>query len=246
MNKPFYFLFTLLSIFTLLSCSPKAEQLAEEAIEAHGGEAYQKLSLSFDFREIHYDITKDDGLYSYQRVQMDTLGRIISDRLTNEGFIRSIDGDIVTLPDCMVNKYSNSVNSVAYFMLLPSGLNDPAVNKEYLGATTIKGENYEVLKVSFDEEGGGTDHQDIFMFWINSKSHLLDYLAYSYETDGGGVRFREATNRQQIGEITFQDYNNYGFEEASYPLENLPLALEDGSLPLLSEIKNENIQIREE
>jgi hypothetical protein len=171
------------------------------------------------------------------------LGNVISDILNNETFTRTINGEVQNLPDSIANKYSNSVNSVAYFFMLPDGLNDPAVNKELTGTVKIKGQSYHQLKVWFDEQGGGKDHQDIFMFWINEKTNLIDYLAYSYETSGGGVRFREVIERHLVGEFTFQDYNNYGFEDAEYPLSDLPLALEDGSLPLLSEIRNENIQL---
>ncbi|WP_304236804.1 DUF6503 family protein [Jiulongibacter sediminis] len=237
---------TIILIFlsiTLWSCSSKEDQIIRQTISAHGGEAYKDIHVTFDFRGMHYDFTKNGGLYSYQRIQNDSLGNVISDILNNETFTRTINGEVQNLPDSIANKYSNSVNSVAYFFMLPDGLNDPAVNKELTGTVKIKGQSYHQLKVWFDEQGGGKDHQDIFMFWINEKTNLIDYLAYSYETSGGGVRFREVIERHLVGEFTFQDYNNYGFEDAEYPLSDLPLALEDGSLPLLSEIRNENIQL---
>ena len=227
----------------LWSCNSKEDQIIQQTISAHGGQAYQDMHVAFDFRGIHYDFTKKGGLFSYQRIQNDSLGNTISDILNNETFTRTFNGEVQNLPDSIASKYSNSVNSVAYFFMLPDGLNDPAVNKELTGTVKIKGQSYHQLKVWFDEQGGGKDHQDFFMFWINEKTNLIDYLAYSYETSGGGVRFREVIERHQIGEFTFQDYNNYGFEDAEYPLSDLPLALEDGSLPLLSEIRNENIQL---
>jgi hypothetical protein len=237
---------TLIILFISLafwSCRSKEDQIIQQTISAHGGRAYQDLHVSFDFRSMHFELTKNGGIYSYKRVQNDSLGNVISDILSNETFTRTINGEVKNLPDSMATRYSNSVNSVAYFFLLPHGLADPAVNKELIGTVKIKGQSYHELKVWFSEEEGGADHQDIFMFWINEKSKLIDYLAYSYETNGGGVRFREATSRHKIGDFTFQDYNNYGFEDAEYPLRNLPAALEDGSLPFLSEIKNENIEL---
>ncbi len=227
----------------LFSCTDQASKIISEAIDAHGGKAYQNIHVKFDFRGLHYDLENRQGVFSYQRIQKDSLNNEVKDLLTNDGFSRFVNGLQVSLPDSMAGKYERSVNSVAYFFFLPYGLNDEAVNKEFLGEVEIKDQSYSLLKVWFNEEGGGEDHQDVFMYWINKDSNLVDYLAYSYETDGGGVRFREAIKRHKLGEFTFQDYNNYGLEDAAVPLESLAIMFENGKLPLLSEIRNENISL---
>lgn len=38
----------------------------------------------------------------------------------------------------------------------------------------------------------------------------MDFLAYEYNVNGGGVLFREAFNSRMIEGMRFQDYINYG------------------------------------
>ena len=143
----------------------------------------------------------------------------------------------------LAKRYSNSINSVAYFALLPFGLNDAAVNKEFLGEEQIKGEVYFKIRVSFSQEGGGEDFDDVFVYWFHKQNYRMDYFGYSYQTDGGGVRFRQAVKQREIGGILFADYLNY---EASKDddVSSLARQFEDGKLKLLSEIIQENIEAK--
>lgn len=92
----------------------------------------------------------------------------------------------------MALKYYNSVNSVHYFAYLPQGLNDKAVQKELLGEVVLKGEPYYKVRVTFAQEGGGNDYEDVFIYWFHKQKFTMDYLAYEFHVDGGGMRFREA------------------------------------------------------
>ena len=114
----------------------------------------------------------------------------IIDGLTNDGFERFINLKKQTLSDADSTKYANSVNSVHYFSVLPFGLNDKAVHKKLLPSSTIKGKEYYKVEVTFSENGGGEDFEDVFIYWIGKQDFLVDYLAYSYHTNGGGKRFR--------------------------------------------------------
>ena len=60
-------------------------------------------------------------------------------------------------------------------------------------------------------------------------------MAYSFHVNGGGVRFRQATNERFIEGIRFVDYNNLKIENAFTSLENLAKAFEKGKLEKLSE-----------
>lgn len=242
MSKPIVF-FLLCLLIT--SCKSKEQHIIDEAIDIQGGKAYEKFRVQFTFRGIDYDFERDGGLFVYQRIQHDSLGNEIKDVLTNSSFERRIDGEKVAVADSMARKYENSVNSVAYFFLLPYGLNDPAVNKTYEKEIVIKGQKYHQIKIWFNKEGGGEDHQDIFKFWFNDHTKKLDFLAYSYETDGGGVRFREAIEVKKIGSFLFPNYNNYGYEDQNFPLDDLPKDFQSGKLPFLSKIENENITLVE-
>lgn len=233
-----------LILIGLIACSPKteAEKIIDQSIAVHGGDRFQMAKISFDFRKRYYEIYKSPDRFRYLRAFPSESGQV-EDILDNEGFIRKVNGERVTLTDKNRNAYSNSVNSVAYFAFLPYGLNDPAVIKTHLGETQLDGKTYDLIKVTFQQEGGGEDFDDEFLFWINQENSRMDYLAYTYHTDGGGVRFRKAKNQREISGILFQDYDNYKPEDETVAVEEIQSLYEDGELELLSEILLENINV---
>jgi hypothetical protein len=239
--KKILFIFSLSCLF--ISCKQTAQSIVDEAIEKSGGDKYKNLIAEFDFRKNHYVIDIKDGVYKYTRIQSDSAGKRTVDIMTDATFERKIADLNIVLPDSMVQKYRNSINSVAYFFLLPKPLNDPSVNKELLGEVKIKGKDYYKIKVTFNQEGGGEDFQDIFVYWFEKNSFDLDYLAYSYENDRGGVRFREAYDCK-TDKIKYCNYKNYGFEDLKIKPEDLDVMFEKGEIPLKSEIVNENVSIK--
>ncbi|RIA09987.1 hypothetical protein OE09_1834 [Flavobacteriaceae bacterium MAR_2010_72] len=227
------------------------EQLVvDEAIKVIGGEKFKHSVIEFDFRDRLYKATRDRWKFQYERFTQDSLG-IIRDVLSNSGFQRFINDSLVVVADTMVVKYTSSVNAVHYFSILPFGLNDKAVNKTYLGETVIKDKTYHKVKITFNEEGGGEDFEDVFVYWINTANFRVDYLAYSYIEDNNdiGLRFREAYNRREVNGLVFVDYNNYK-PKASITSEfeldkllSLDRKFQVDSLQLLSKIELENIQV---
>lgn len=234
--------FTLIIAASLFSCAPKAEDIVQKAIQNAGGQAMNGKAIDFDFRDIHYRSARKDGRYVLERsFSKDSM--VFRDVLSNDGFSRFINDSLVQVPDSMASRYGNSVNSVHYFAYLPYGLDGKAVNKSLMGESTINGTSYYKVKVWFDQEGGGTDFEDIFIYWISKDEAKVDYLAYEYHTNGGGMRFREAYNRRNIGGIDFVDYRN--FKPAS---KDVDIALTDSlfeadALELLSVIALENIKV---
>jgi hypothetical protein len=79
---------------------------------------------------------------------------------------------------------------VIYFATLPYKLQDASVNRKFI-EETIKDKQYDVVGVTL-VRSGGKDFDDEFHYWINKQTHKVDYLAYSYRTNDGGVRFRTA------------------------------------------------------
>ena len=146
--------------------------------------------------------------------------------------------------DSLAGPISEGVNSVHYFAQLPYGLNAPAVIKELLGETNIKEKPYYVIGVTFKQEGGGVDFDDKFVYWVHKETFTVDYLAYSYSTNGGGIRFREAYNPRVLGGIRFVYYNNYKPEGLTTPLKSLAPIFEANKLALLSKIELENISVK--
>lgn len=234
-----------LSVF-LISCESKSEadKIVDLAIEAHGGEIYVRSQIEFDFRNIRYTLKKTPVGFEYSREFTDSTG-LVKDVLSNEGFVRTVNQVAIdTLTEERVGAFSRSVNSVAYFAYLPYGLNDAAAIKTYLGQTEINGEAYDLIKVTFQQDGGGEDFDDEFLYWIGAEDHLVDFMAYSYHTDGGGVRMREVSQVQEVGGIRFQNYLNLKPEDKNTPVEKMQELYEKGKLELLSEINLENIQVR--
>ncbi len=215
--------------------------IIDRAIEVHGGSAYASLGVAFTFRNIDYEIYRKESQFAYVRTQVKA-GDTLRDELSNQGFIRKINGVQVELPDTLSAKYTASVNSVGYFLLLPMPLKDPAVKTEYLGRVVLEGKEKEKIKVTFDAAGGGEDHQDQFVYWFDVESGRMTHLAYLYYTNEGGLRFRRAINTYQVAGILIQDYENYEANPDSLSLLGLDAAFDAGKLKLLSEIKQERVR----
>lgn len=222
--------------------SLKAQAVVDSAILVHGGERFEELDMEFDFRDMHYTARRDDGRFTYTRAFRDSANNQVRDVLNNKGLYREINGVKVNLPEERETAYTNSVNSVIYFALLPYGLNDPAVNKEYLGDVTINDEPYHKIKVTFDEEGGGEDYEDEYIYWIHKENYSMDYLAYKFHVNGGGMRFRDAYNVREVKGIRLADYVNYKPASDSLPLEKLDSLFERNELVEVSKIELVNIQ----
>lgn len=227
----------------LASCKPEAQKIIDKTIAAHGGEVLNNVLISFDFRDKHYLIRKEDGQFQYERIFQDSLGKV-RDILTNAGFTRLINDEPVEVSEAFQRKYANSVNAVVYLFLLPYGLNDKAVNKTYLGETSINGIPYDEIMVTFDEQGGGEDHEDTYLYWINKQQHTMDFFAYSFHTDGGGTRFREATNQRKIEGVLFSDYVNYTYAGDSVALDTYENLFQEDNLEEVSKIIMKNIEIK--
>ncbi|MBL6444992.1 hypothetical protein JMN32_01640 [Fulvivirga sp. 29W222] len=239
-------LILLASGLLLFNCSPKTEDpnlIVNKTIELAGGNNYNNVEIEFTFRGREYGAKINDGNYEYVRLFKDS-ANLYRDVLNNNGFYRETNGKKADIPDSMAVKYSNSVNSVIYFALLPKGLNDPAVNKTYLGSHKIKEKEYHKIKVTFNKNGGGKDFEDQFIYWVDKENYKVDYLAYQYYTDGGGFRFREAFNKRTVEGISFADYINYRPKpDVQLDLEKLDDAFSAGQLEELSRIELENIKV---
>ena len=98
--------------------------------------------------------------------------------------------------------------------------------------------------MTFNQEGGGEDYEDVFVYWTDKQSFKIGYVAYSYnEEDGVGMRFREAYNERYVNGLRFVDYKNYKTEDPETKLTDLGKAFEKNQLKLLSKIELENIDV---
>lgn len=233
----------------LVSCaeteeSLTAQEIVDKAIENAGGKNYEQAEIEFTFRDRDYLSKRDGGKFSFERIRMDSTGQRIRDILNNEGLKRFVNDSATILPDSLVIPISNSVNSVHYFVQLPYGLNAEAANKELLGKDSISGKEYYEIKVTFDEFGGGTDHEDEYLYWIDTQNFEVDYLAYNFEVNDGGIRFRKAINPRRVGGIRIVDYENYKYKDLSTPLAKLDSLYQEGELEPVSLILTENVKVK--
>lgn len=221
----------------------QAQEIVDAAIQAHQAHLFEQSTIEFDFRGRHYRSTRDGGSYVYERIFSDSTGTF-HDSLSNNGFTRHHNGNLVKLAKKDADSYSNSVNSVIYFVQLPYFLNDAAVNKTYLGTSEIKGESYDKIKVDFRKEGGGDDFQDEFIYWFHQDKKTMDYLAYNYQTEGGGARFRAAYNVRSVEGIRFADYINFKpSEKSNLDIETFDALYNEDALIEVSRIDSENVEV---
>lgn len=232
------YLFIVFGLLTLMSCStnPDPQKIIDKTITASGADRFEMASIAFDFRDKHYKGRRTSEDYKLTRRFKSSSGEVY-DVMTSDFFQRSIDRKKMELEDSMIQKFKNSINSVFYFVQLPYGLNDQAVNKKYLGKVSINDNNYHKIEVTFDEQGGGEDFEDVYIYWINTLTHKIDFLAYSYEVNGGGLRFREAYNERLIKGIRFVDYINYEANPEKASVYELDKLYENKLLKELSRIE---------
>jgi hypothetical protein len=243
MNRILYALLISISLFSCTTTLTDPQKIVDKAIEAAGGEKYLTSIIEFDFRGRHYIAQRDGGKFSYERIFKDSTGTT-HDYVTNDGFKREINNVVADVADAMKVRYTSSVNSVIYFALLPYALNDAAVIKEFLGETTIDQREYYKVKITFQQQGGGEDFEDEFIYWIDKKDFTIGYMAYSYEeSDGVGLRFRKAYNPRRVNGILFLDYINFK-PKSEVPITTLEELYKNGELEELSKIDLLNIEVQ--
>lgn len=234
----------ILIIICLTACKTEenSNQIVKKAILYAGGKKFEKSEISFDFRDIHYVVKRNANNWMMSR-SFEQDSNFITDVYTTSGFERKVNEQNISVADSMAFKYIESINSVIYFALLPYKLNDAAVQKESLGKEEIKGKVYFKIGVSFKKEGGGEDYQDLFIYWFDVQDYSLDYLAYSFEVNGGGMRFRKAYNERFVEGIRFVDYVNFKPISKQVKLEALAQLFAENELEELSKIELENIKV---
>ena len=222
------------------------QHIVDKAIEAHGSSLLNNAILEFDYRGKHFVATRNNGLFSYERIYQDSTGNV-REVLNNNEVFKEVNGERVDLTEKKRYSIEETLNSVVYFGFVPFFLNDPAVIKNYLGETVVENEPYHQVEITFRQENGGPDYEDRFVYWFHKDTYTLDYLAYDFHINDGGTRLRKSFNVRTIEGVRVVDYYNYSSEalpQPGTPIETYGNMLEAGSVKLLSEIKLENVTIR--
>ncbi len=243
--RKFLPLFLVLAFF---GCAPSdnPQSIVDKAIAAHGGNTLDNVIIEFDYRGKHFKATRNNGIFSYERTYSDSTGDIREVYYNDEVF-REVDGVRVEITEKKRYSIQETNNSVVYFGFVPYFLNDPAVQKKYIGQSTIGDAAYHEIEITFRQEDGGPDFEDRFIYWFNAETYTMDFLAYDYHINDGGTRFREAFNTRTIEGVLVSDFKNYKsekFPQPGTPIEEYDQILGTEELKLLSEINLENVTIR--
>lgn len=219
-----------------------AEWVIRRSINEHGG-MWTDRYVEFVFRNRLYSFKTDSGKFIYTVTYSDSF-RIIKHILTNGG-LRSFINDVEhVFEDEQAKAAAASLNSVIYFFMLPQRLLDMAVESEYLGKQKILNRVHYTVKIGFSKQGGGEDHDDEFVFWFDAGDFKMNYFAYRYHREGGGVRFRIADSAYTTSGFRIQHYLNLKYDSISIRLETLPDLFVQDQLDTLSYISIENLKIR--
>ncbi len=235
----------LLFLFTFLGCSTATRDLATDWIEkaniAHGTTVLDHASFRFTFREYTYGLTHRKYNKLYSRTKYTPAGHITDTFYNGRDFKRWINQKPVEVSDSLQKLYSESINSVLYFIQLPRVLKDAAAQARYLGEEDLLGEPYVRLKVTFQQAGGGEDYQDEYRYWIHQKTHLIDFLAYRFYSGKGGTRFRKVSHRKRVNGMIFQDYENFSPHTPFPPLDSIASLYNKRKLKKVSDIQQQEI-----
>jgi len=246
MNRINPVILVMLAFVALQGCGvnhPSADEIISKAIERHGGGLYEQADIDFKFRGKTFKTKLVDGQYQIERMFSEQENAIMDVLKEDKTIARWINNQEISLDGSSRENIYNNTNSVVYFALLPYRLNDPAVNKQLMCTSDINGEPYYKVEITFDDPGGGKDFEDSFIYWIHKDSFTVDYLAYSYNINGGGVRFRKAYNQREVNGIRFQDYVNYTIDQ-DFPAHELDYAFQSGMLRELSRVDLEEVQVK--
>lgn len=251
------------SLLLVVSCAEKPDEVKEESadefvavkpqnVEAIIDSVYRKSGVEkinqsdiyFKFRKFDFAYVQGSGGLERSRSFLNDEGNRIVDLWRGDSVIRTVNGEKIELSEKKENAYKNSINSVFYFGYLPKALKDPAVNSDLIDTVQIKNKDYYKIKVTFDEEGGGEDYHDIFLYWIGVEDYAFDYLAYQYFTNDGGIRFRAVDKITEVDGIEFRDYLNYAPKEnLMNDYFNVDQVYENDGLEVVSEIRLEEIVV---
>lgn len=255
MNRLFRILY-FLPIFLLLACKADDQKeqknngvsennispayIIQKAIEYSGKDKIKDSKITFEFRDKTYISERICNQFKLTRIDS---SKNVKDVFYKDEINRKINGKSVQLADTTVTNIKSSINSVHYFVHLPYRLKDPAVKAKRLKDDTINDQAYYQLQVKFREKGGGEDHQDIYRYWFDQQNFSLDYLAYKFYTNDGGMRFRAKRLEKRLNGVIFQDYNNFKPLSDTIQIDELSTAYQNNQLEKVSEIITNPISV---
>lgn len=172
---------------------PKAIELADKVIEAHGGtEAWdEKRYISWNFlgaRDLIWD--KYTGLVKIDFPRAET--QYIVNINQDTGRVK-VKGELITDQDSLQKMIIQAeqiwVND-SYWLVFPFKLKDPGVHLRYQGMdTTLAGEQAEVIALQFDSVG--YTPQNKYLAYISPETHLIMQWDYYQNASDSAAAFQQ-------------------------------------------------------
>lgn len=223
-----------------------APPIVERAIAHHGGELYERAEIAFDVcsKSGCYDVRTrtDGGLFDHA-----VAGRVGEHRRevrwSNDRLEVRHDGEPVAVAPGDERVYRDWAMARIYFALLPYRLADPSVRHEDRGLVDWRGRKLHQVKVTF-EPGTSTAADDEYLYWFDPETGRVEYFAYSYSGNPGGLRFRRATHHRRIGGILFFDQENLGVEGPGLSVDLIDADYVDEKMRPVSTVELKNVDVR--
>lgn len=193
--------------------------VVERAIEHHGGEIYRGSETELDVCSksgCFHVVARADG----DRFEYTVSGKSGEDQLevrsSNDALEVSRNGEAEVVAAGKEQRYRDWAMARVYFCFLPYRLGDDSVHRQDLGLVDWNGRRLHKVKVTF-ETGTSTDAGDEYMYWFDPDTARLESFAYSYDSGGGGIRFRHAIQHRRIGGVLFFDQETSGWTVPACP-----------------------------
>ena len=227
-----------------LAAEPDRVSIIDEAIAFHGGDLYRHSSTELDLCSksgcFRVRAAVDGDRFDHT-VSGKSRGAEVEVRITNDTVEAKQDGRSIEVGAADEQRRRDFVMARVYFPFLPYRLTDPGVFHEDLGIVDWDGRRLHKVKVTF-QPGSSTDADDEYMYWFDPDTGRVEYFAYSYSNNGGGIRFRRAIDHRRVGGILFFDQENLGAEGGDLRVDDIDAAFVE-TLRHVSTVRLQNIRV---
>lgn len=151
--------------------SPESADALDRGIEAHGG-----ISTWNQYRSLSFDLVRGEAMEHHV---VDLRSRQV--RVEAGEYTIGYDGNNVWITPGM-DSYNGSPRFYSslffYFFSTPFVLADPGTHREVMGNREVNGNNYDVVRISFDD-GIGDSPKDYYLPHFNQDTGRMDLLLYT-------------------------------------------------------------------
>ncbi len=221
--------------------------IVDRAIEHHGGELYRHSETGVDLCSksgcFHVVALLDGDRFVYT-VAGTSGGARLEVRSSNDALEVRRDGEPLAVEPGGEQKYRDWAMARVYFCFLPFRLGDPSVRHQDLGLVDWDGRRLHKVKVTF-EAGTSTGAGDEYVYWFDPESARLEYFAYSYDDNGGGLRFRRTVRHRRAGGLLFSDQENFGADGPGLSVDAIDAAYVRDAMRHVSTVRLEGIEVRQ-